>query len=158
MCESAALFFGNPMDCYLRRPLRRRRDRRYWEIFAAAHGSVRYAFRRADTEGSCPFAYSMQQPMWNLAVAKGLAQDPDSDVERAWFGLGAHDEIQSVAGHWENWRTLLSGTKPAPLIPASEVIRAGEAAGFTQWAVGCDPDTVSDCPVIEISKLIGILS
>ena len=75
VCESATLLFENPRACYLRRPLRKRRDRRYWEIFAIEHGSVRAAFPGADPEGSCPFAESMQQPMRNLAIARGLKQD-----------------------------------------------------------------------------------
>ena len=45
VCASAALFFDDPRACYLRRTKRARRDRRYWEIFAASHGSVRAAFR-----------------------------------------------------------------------------------------------------------------
>ena len=71
VCASAARFLENPNDCYLRRPLRQRRDRRYWEIFTASHGSVWAAFPGADAGGQCPFAYSMQQPMRNLAISQG---------------------------------------------------------------------------------------
>ena len=46
VCESAGLFFEDPSACYLRRPLRKRRDRRYWDIFALEHGSVGAAFPR----------------------------------------------------------------------------------------------------------------
>ena len=134
VCDSAVLIFENPSDCYLRRPLRRRRDRRYWEIFTASHGSVRAAFPGAGMEGQCPFAFSMQQPMRNLAIAKGLEQDQGSEVEQAWFGLCAHDENESVAEHWEEWRRLLSGSSFAPSIPASEIVRAGEAEGLLEWA------------------------
>ena len=48
VCESAPLFFSDPNTCYLRRPKRKRRDRRYWKIFAARHGCVRDAFPGAD--------------------------------------------------------------------------------------------------------------
>ena len=134
VCDSAELFFENPGDCYLRRPVRQRRDRRYWEIFATAHGSVLAAFLGADTDGHCAFAYSMQQRMRNLAIAKGLEQDPNTGVEAAWFGLCAHDENESVAEHWEEWQGLLVSASSAPLLSASEVVRTGEAAGLREWA------------------------
>ena len=134
VCASAARFFENPNDCYLRRPQRRQRDRRYWEIFTASHGSVLAAFPGAETEGECPFAYNMQQPMRNLAIARGLEQDQDIDVEKAWFGLCAHDENADVAEHWEEWQSLLPERALAPSIPASEIVRAGEAEGLQEWA------------------------
>ena len=134
VCASAASFLENPNDCYLRRPLRRRRDRRYWEIFTASHGSVLAAFPGADTGGQCPFAYSMQQPMRNLAIAKGLEQDQSIDVEKAWFGLCVHDENANVAEHWQEWRNLLPENIPAPSLAASEVVGAGEAEGLQEWA------------------------
>jgi hypothetical protein len=46
VCSSAQAFLAEPTACYLTRPLRARRDRRYWEIFTAAHGSVTSAFLR----------------------------------------------------------------------------------------------------------------
>ena len=134
VCASAVRFFENPNECYLRRPRRRQQDRRYWEIFAASHGSVLAAFPGADTEGQCPFAYSMQQPMRNLAVARGLEQDQDIDVEEAWFGLCAHDENETVGEHRKKWKDLLAGSTHAPSIPASAIVRAGEASGLREWA------------------------
>ena len=134
VCASAALFFGDPSACYLRRTKRARRDRRYWEIFAASHGSVRAAFPGADVNGPCPFAESMQQPMRNLAIARGLEQDPTSAVEQAWFGLCAHDDNPDIATHWERWGSLLPDEAMAPALPASEVVRVGEEEGFVEWA------------------------
>ncbi len=134
VCESADLFFEDPMACYLRRPVWSRRDRRYWEIFAGSHGSVRATFPGADLEGPCPFAFSMQQPMRNLAVARGLELDGESGVDRAWFALCAHDDNPDAASHWEDWKRLLADQAMAPRLPASEVVRAGEADGFGDWA------------------------
>ena len=134
VCDSATKFFDDSKACYLRRPLRKRRDRRYWEIFEEAHGSIRRAFPGADLDGPCPFAFSMQQPMRNLAIARGLEQDVGHDVTMAWFGLCAHDDNQDAASHWEKWKGLLPGPSLAPRLLASEVVEAGEAEGFREWA------------------------
>ena len=132
VCQSAQIFFDNPGNCYLTRPYRKSRDRRYWKIFTDSYGGVRQAFPHADLSGGCPFAYNMQQPMRNLAVARALEQD--DLVQRAWYGLCAHDRNPDVSGHWSAWQELLGQTTPAPLIPASRVVRAGEEAGLTEWA------------------------
>ena len=134
VCESATLLFTDPTACYLQRPWGKRRDRRYWDIFTGSHGSVQAAFPGADLDGLCPFAYSMQQPMRNLAIARGLEQDPDFAVEKAWFGLCAHGDNSEVTEHWKNWKRLLPDPSVAPSLPASEVVSAGEAAGFLEWA------------------------
>ncbi len=97
VCRSAMLFFDDPSACYLHRPLGKQRDRRYWEIFDRSHGSVRNAFPNADLDGPCPFAYEMQKPMRNLAIARGLEQE--DTVERAWFALCSHDGNPAVAEH-----------------------------------------------------------
>ena len=76
----------------------------------------------------------MQQPMRNLAIARGLEQDHDIDVEKAWFGFCAHDGNANVTEHWEKWQNLLSESLLAPSIPASEIVRAGEAEGLREWA------------------------
>ena len=132
VCSSARLFFQDPDTCYLRRPKRKRRDRRYWEIFAASHGSVANAFPGADLDGGCSFAGNAQQPMRNLAIARALEQD--GTVAQAWFALCAHDQNPDVADHWEAWRGLLPDPGMAPSLPASAVIRAGEAEGHGAWA------------------------
>ena len=134
VCESAGLFFEDPSTCYLRRPLRKRRDRRYWDIFALEHGSVGAAFPGADLDGPCPFSESMQQPMRNLAIARGLEQDRDSEVEKAWFELCAHDGNPDAAEHWERWKRLLPDASMAPVLSTSDVVRAGEDEGHVDWA------------------------
>ena len=134
VCDSASLFFENPKACYLRRPLRKRRDRRYWEIFAMEHGSVGAAFPGADLGGACPFSESMQQPMRNLAIARGLEQDSEFAVSKAWFALCGHDDNQDAAEHWERWKHLLPDTSMAPVLSASDVVRAGEDEGLVDWA------------------------
>ena len=134
VCKSAEQFFEDPSNCYLQRPRHQKRDRRYWKIFAQAHGSVREAFPGADIDGPCPFAESMQQPMRNLAVAVGLEQDPHASIEKAWFGLCAHVDNPDVAGHWESWTRLLTEPSLAPKIPASVVVSAGEKEGLQDWA------------------------
>lgn len=132
VCESARLFMRDPSACYLRRPVRQRRDRRYWSIFAASHGSVQAAFPHADLDGPCPFAQSQQQPMRNLAIARGMEQEGIAD--QAWFALCAHDANPDIAAHWADWSRLLPEPAQAPVLPASEVVRAGEAEGLTDWA------------------------
>ena len=132
VCESAQLFFADPDACYLRRPKGKRRDRRYWQIFAASHGSVRDAFPGADIDGQCPFAGNAQQPMRNLAIARALEQE--ETVAQAWFALCAHDHNPDVNGHWEAWRALLPDPGMALSLPVSAVIRAGEAEGYGAWA------------------------
>ena len=122
----------DPNACYLRRPVRQRRDRRYWEKFARSHGSVRQAFPHADLNGPCPFAYDMEQPMRNLAIAQGMEQE--SPARQAWFALCAHDANPNVAVRWTEWTRLLPDQSMAPVLPASDVIRIGQAEGLTDWA------------------------
>jgi hypothetical protein len=132
VCASASRFFDNPADCYLRRPVRKIRDRRYWEIFARSHGSVRAAFPGADEAGPCPFAGHQQQPMRNLAIAHALVQE--TIVDRAWFGLCPHDENPDVPREWNTWRRLLPAGEKAPVLLASRVLEAGRDAGHSDWA------------------------
>jgi len=132
VCASAATFFADPTACHLQRPWGKSRDRRYWSIYEAAHGSVRAAFPGADVNGPCPFADHAQQPMRNLAIARGLEQS--GRVARTWFGLCAHDDNPDVAAHWGAWRALLPEPSMAPVLPASEVLAAGRDAGFDDWA------------------------
>jgi len=132
VCASAATFFGDPGACYLRRPWRKTRDRRYWEIFAQSHGSVRAAFPGADEHGPCPFAGQQQQPMRNLALAHALVQE--GIVDRSWFGLCPHDDNPDIAREWAAWRALLPTVGVAPVLAASVVIAAGRDAGHLEWA------------------------
>ena len=132
VCKSARLFSSDPNACYLRRPWRKRRDRRYWAIFASAHGSVRNAFPGAEIDGSCPFAGNAQQPMRNLAIARALEQE--GTVAEAWFVLCVQDDNPDVREHWKAWSGLLPDPAMAPLLPASAVVDVGEANGNTAWA------------------------
>ena len=93
---------------------------------------MRQAFPHADLSGGCPFAYDMQQPMRNLAIARALEQA--EMAQRVWYGLCVHDQNPDVSNHWSKWQNLLGQTTPAPLIPASKVIRAGEEGGLNAWA------------------------
>ena len=131
VCESARLFFSDPRTCYLRRPKGKRRDRRYWEIFAASRGSVGDAFPGADIDGPCPFAGHAQQPMRNLAIARGLEQN--GTVAVGWFVLCAHEGNPDVREHWEAWYEILPDHEMAPFLPASAVIEAGEEEGHGAW-------------------------
>lgn len=132
VCCSANLFFAEPRDCYLQRTKYAKRDRRYWEIFTRSHGGVRKAFPNADLGGPCPFAFDMQQPMRNLAIARGMEQE--GLAHRAWFALCAHDANPNIAAHWREWSRLLPKLTLAPVLSASEVISIGEAEGLTDWA------------------------
>lgn len=132
VCRSARLFFNGPQDCYLRRPVRKERDRRYWEIFARSYDGLPNAFPNANFDGECPFAYDMQQPMRNLAITHGIVQE--DMVQKAWYVLCAHDHNQDIARHWQGWEHLIGDATPAPFLPASEVIAVGEKDGLTDWA------------------------
>ena len=132
VCDSASRFLDDPAACYLRRPWRKQRDRRYWDIFARSFGSVKAAFPHADISGPCPFANDMQQPMRNFAIARVLEQE--DIVERAWFALCAHDANTNIAERWKTWTHLLPDTSMAPFLPASEIVRVGEVEGLNDWA------------------------
>ncbi len=134
VCKTPGKFFAEPEACFVRRSPGRHRERRYWEIFAARHGGLRAAFPGADPEGPCPFARRAYQPMRNLAAAEALVQDPFSAVDRAWFALCCHEGNPEVVGQWEAWRALLPDPAMAPLLSASELVRAGEAEGHGEWA------------------------
>lgn len=135
VCSSARAFLAEPTACYLTRPLRARRDRRYWEIFAAAHGSVTAAFPGVDQSGPCPFAFDLQQPMRNHALALGLVQQRRFDFAR--FGLVHHDDNPDVVPHWEQYRTVVTDPGMLFRVPASRVVEAGralKAVWSAEWA------------------------
>ena len=100
VCDSARMSFNDPAACYLRRPHGKRRDRRYWEIFGRSHGSVRNAFPGAPLEGRCPFSFHAQQPMRNLAIARGMEQDENSVVSRAWFACVPTTRTRRLRNIW----------------------------------------------------------
>ena len=128
VCRSAKLFLDEPNACYIRRPVRKQRNRRYWEIF----GSIGDAFPGAGPGGPCPFARDLYQPMRNLAIARGLEQE--DMVEKAWFALCLHDRNPDIPKHREEWTSLLPDPSMAPCLPASEIVSVGDAEGLNGWA------------------------
>ena len=122
VCESSEAFFSNPARCYLRRPYRASRDRRYWAIFSKAYGSVAAAFPDAPS-GACPFATDGQQIMRNHALALGLVQS--GMFEFARFGLLHHDDNPEVLTAFEGYLTWVAEPDMLFRLPAGELI--GEA-------------------------------
>lgn len=132
VCASANTFLDAPTLCYLNRPARATRERRYWEIYREEYGTVASAFPGSDRSADCPFKGEMQQPMRNLAVAIGLKQA--GTVDRSWFLLCAHDANPDVPVHWAQWEALLPPGTTALRLLASEVVAAGAEAGLVDWA------------------------
>lgn len=124
-CESAAKFLDDPSACYLRRPKRASRDRRYWTIFGNACGSLAAAFPGASREGGCPFRGDLQQPMRNHALLLGIVQ-----AGIAEFGaimLVHHDGNPDVVGPWEAYRAMVADSRCVLRMPASVVTGAADA-------------------------------
>ena len=122
VCASADTFFADPSACYLRHPWRASRDRRYWTIFADAHGSVRRAFPSA-AEGGCPFRGDAQQVMRNHALALGLVQAGLADW---WaFLLVHHDRNPDVPPPWDAYVAMTADAERFRRVPASEVAEVG---------------------------------
>ena len=134
VCRSPGRFFEESDACFVRKPPGKLRHRRYWDLFAARHGSLRDAFPGADTGAPCPFAGPAYQPMRNLALARALEQDAYSTVTRAWFVLCAHDDNPQIAEQWAAWAKLLPDPAMAPMLRASELVDIGEAEGHPEWA------------------------
>ncbi len=133
VCENSAAFFDRPDRCYLRRPYRASRDRRYWEIFAAGFGSVRSAFRNAEST-ICPFANDFQQIMRNHALAMGLVQTEHFGF---WhYGLVHHDENPDVVPHWEDYRASVAEPGPLFRLPATQLLTQALTHGswWVDWA------------------------
>lgn len=129
VCDSAELFFADPTACYLRRPVRARRDRRYWSILASAHGSVREAFPGLRSDGPCPFAGDLQQPLRQFALARGLEQA--GVVEQAWNGLVHHDDNPDVAPPWERFADAAASDRLFRA-PASSLLVSAPTA-YAEW-------------------------
>ena len=133
VCASAATFFQEPRACYLRRPCHARRDRRYWDIFNAAFGSVRSAVPGFTGE-HCPFKGNHQQLMRNHALALGLVQA--GEVAFTAFGLVHHPDNHHVVEPWEEYRSIVADASPLFRIPADDLIdvAAGQGAPWSDWA------------------------
>ena len=134
VCKSPGKFFTDFEHCFVRHPPGKLRPRRYWDVFTDRFGDLRTAFPGANAEGPCPFAGYAYQPMRNLALAKALEQDAFSSVTRAWFMLCVHDNNPEIAEQWAAWAKLLPNPAMAPTLRASDVVRAGEDEGHTEWA------------------------
>ena len=78
------------------------------------------AFPNADLDGLVHFEKDMQQPMRNLAIARGLEQE--GVVDMAAFALCVHDANPEIAAQWANWQELLPSPSLAPLIHASQIV------------------------------------
>ena len=133
ICASAPAFFDEPCACYLRRTRHSRRDRRYWDIFDAAFGSVRAAIPGFAGE-RCPFEGDYQQLMRNHALALGLTQAGEAAFTA--FGLVHHPNNHHVVEPWEHYRSLVADPSPLFRIPANEVIDAAadQNAPWSDWA------------------------
>ena len=134
VCASAEAFFADPGSCYLRRPYRARRDRRYWTIFEQEYGSVREAFPGADLGGPCPFRGDGQQPMRNHALALGLVQD--GEVDFAAFGLVHHDDNPDVVPAWDAYTSMAADPSTLFRLSASAVCDAADGAMVVDPGVG----------------------
>ena len=133
VCARAATFFRDPRACYLRRPRHAQRDRRYWEIFDAASGSVEAAVPGFTGE-QCPFIGGHQQLMRNHALALGLVQA--GEVAFAAFGLVHHPDNHHVVEPWEKYTLLVADASPLFRIPADALIdaAAGQGVPWSDWA------------------------
>lgn len=131
-CDHAAIFFDASERCYLRRPLRASRDRRYWELFTRAHGSLRGAFPGTEEGGPCPFRGHWQQPMRNHALALAAV---DAGQAAFWaLALVHHDDNPDVAGPWDAYtaatkdRDHLHRWRATQLLPALSATHASSAS------------------------------
>ncbi|MCB9662836.1 MAG: hypothetical protein H6732_01895 [Alphaproteobacteria bacterium] len=124
-CEDAAIFLADPARCYLRRPRHAARDRRYWTLFAAHHGSVAAAFPGAAPTGPCPFAGDWQQPMRNHALALAAVEAGLADF--AAVALVHHDHNPDVPGPWDAYREAVAAPELLQRWPASRLLTALDA-------------------------------
>lgn len=133
VCASATTFFDGPRACYLRRTRHARRDRRYWDIFDAAFGSVR-AVVPGFTGERCPFEGDHQQLMRNHALALGLIQAGEAAFTA--FGLVHHPDNHHVVEPWEHYRSVVADASPLFRIPANELIDAAadQDVPWPDWA------------------------
>jgi hypothetical protein len=128
VCASAERFFDDPASCYLRRPFRASRDRRYWPIFEQAHGSLRAAFPGCAPTGPCPFRGHAQQLMRNHALLLGLQQSGAASFGA--FGLVHHDGNPDVTTPWDEYTASVADAGVLFRAGASEVaLAAGPSIG-----------------------------
>lgn len=129
-CRDATVLMSDPGRCYLTRPWRKKRDRRYWPIFEAAHGGLAAAFPGAKAE-ACPFAGDAQQPMRQHALALALEQEGLAD--EAWLLLLHHDHNPDVRAHFDAYRALTADPSRLLCWPASTLLAAGPPTDWASW-------------------------
>jgi hypothetical protein len=134
-CRSAEVFLSSPERCYLQRPYRARRDRRYWELFTNAHGRLDQAFPGVDPGGPCPFRGDWQQPMRNHAL--GLAAVDAGLVDFWAHALVHHDGNPDVVQGWTGYVSAAADADKLFRWPASRLLPALDAAlpgaSFAAW-------------------------
>ncbi len=126
-CDDAQAMLAEPHRCYLTQPRHQRRPRRYWEIFARAHGSLAAAFPSAGS-GPCPFRGHGQQLMRQHALALAMEQEGLADV--AWLVLLHHDHNPDVPVHFDAYRATVADPRRLLRWPAARLLEAGPA----DWA------------------------
>jgi hypothetical protein len=129
-CRDAGLFLASPERCYLTRPLRKRRDRRYWSIFSAAHGDLARAFPGV-SGGGCPFEGDAQQLMRQHALALAIEQEGIAD--ETWLVVLHHDRNPDIAGHVDAYRSLVAEPDRIVCLPASSLLAAEPVEGWADW-------------------------
>lgn len=118
-CRSRELLFESPHRCYLHRPYRAVRDRRYWQIFQHAHADLSAAFPGATAQG-CPFSGDWQQPMRNHALCLGHTQ---AGLASFWLlALVHHDDNPDVTQPWDDYRDATADAGHLFRWPASNLM------------------------------------
>ncbi len=120
-CDDALAMLAAPEGCYLTQPAHQRRPRRYWAIFAAAHGSLAEAFPGVG-DGPCPFRGHGQQLMRQHALA--LAMEQEGLVDEAWVVVVHHDHNPDVPEHFDAYRGVVASPERLLRWPASRLLRA----------------------------------
>ena len=124
-CESQA-FLDEPHRCYLKRPWRASRDRRYRAIFETEHGTLRAAFPGAPPQGRCSFYGDPQQLMRNHALALAWCQEGRAE----WWALALvhHDDNPDVLDGWIDYMTITNDLGNFHRWPASDLLHAVDHA------------------------------
>jgi len=128
-CEDVAVLLDSPQRCYLRRPYRATRERRYWPIFEAAHGSLRGAFPGV-RDGGCPFAGDGQQLMRQHALA--LAMEQEGLADQAFVLVLHHDDNPDVPEHFEQYWAITATPGRLLRLAASRLLESDPTGG--DWA------------------------
>jgi len=129
VCRSWDVFRQEPAGCYLTRPKRATKDRRYWSIIKNQFGSIEGFFVDGTSPYlGCPFAGDFQQPMRNHALALGLEQAKLFDV--AFLILAYHDANDVILRKWKHYCQATVDQSRLGTLTASAVVDA--VAGLDQ--------------------------